>query len=76
MLHEDVNAKSYTWLTARELAARWHVNPVTLYRAVARGKIPALRIGKATRFPLELVEQTLIRNVESAAAESREDERV
>ena len=36
--------------TVKELAALLAVKPITIYRMVERGQLPAIRIGKSLRF--------------------------
>lgn len=50
----------YTWLTAVELAARHKVTPKTIRQMARQGRIPSIRYGKTWRFPVELVERTLL----------------
>jgi excisionase family DNA binding protein len=46
---------SVTVLTADELAARWVVDRKTIYAAINAGEIPAFRLGRLLRVPLEVV---------------------
>lgn len=46
------------WMSIPETAARWGMNPVTLWRAVRDGKImPDLRLGNRAYFETERVER-------------------
>lgn len=56
-------APALTWLTSRQLARRLRLHEKTLLRLAREGKLPHLRAGKAVRFPAELVEATLMRQV-------------
>ncbi len=49
-----------TWVTAADLARRHRVTPKTIRLWARSGAIPAIRYGSAWRFPLELVERTLL----------------
>jgi len=46
-------------LTVKQLADKLNVHPNTVYAHVARGRIPAMRIGRALRFDLAEVKQAL-----------------
>ena len=53
--------RNYTWVTRSELADRYAVHPITISRWADDEKIPCMRIGRVLRFPLELVEETLMK---------------
>ena len=38
-------------LTVRTASRRLNVAPATLYRAISRGEIPVVRVGRAIRIP-------------------------
>lgn len=42
--------KTDQFYNVRELAEKLAVKPLTIYRLVAEGKLPAVRIGRALRF--------------------------
>lgn len=44
-----------TILTVPELARRWKVHTVTIYRLLERRELPAFKIGKAWRIALSTV---------------------
>jgi excisionase family DNA binding protein len=47
-------AKGAELLTVKELAAEWRQHPMTIYKKVAAGEIPAIRLGgrsSALRIP-------------------------
>jgi excisionase family DNA binding protein len=37
------------WMTVTEIAARWRVSRMTVYRLVEDGSLPSIRIGKQIR---------------------------
>jgi excisionase family DNA binding protein len=47
--------KTDQFYTVKTLAARLAVQPLTIYRMVDQGKLPAVRIGKSIRFEPEAV---------------------
>lgn len=47
--------KSETFFTVKTLADRLNVKPLTIYRLVSEGKLPAVRIGRSIRFEPEAV---------------------
>ena len=53
--------RNYTWVTRTELADMYNVHPLTISRWAESGKIPCMRMGRVLRFPLELVEETLMK---------------
>ena len=44
-------------LTVRELAEYLRVNPFTVYRWIAKNRIPHLRVGRTLRFRLEDIDE-------------------
>lgn len=45
-------------LSVQELARRWGVDVKTIYQAIERGQLPAIRIGKRViRIPRAIIEQ-------------------
>lgn len=44
-------------LTAAELAERWRVDRVTVYKMVRSGRLPAIPLGRHYRFRLDLIER-------------------
>lgn len=48
--HED------EYLTVEEAAAKLKVTPVTIYRMARRGKLPAVKVGKAWRISRKKLE--------------------
>lgn len=44
-------------LTVREVAEFLHISPVTVYLKVRKEEIPAIRVGRNWRFPLDLLEE-------------------
>jgi excisionase family DNA binding protein len=55
-------------LTTRQVQKSLHVDRSTIYRLVASGQLPALRVGKQWRFTRAAVESWLQHNVAPAAA--------
>lgn len=51
--------KTDHFYTVRTLAERLVVKPLTIYRLVAEGKLPAVRIGRAIRFDPDRIEAFL-----------------
>jgi excisionase family DNA binding protein len=51
--------KTDTFYTVRTLAERLAVTPLTIYRMIDQGKLPAVRIGRSIRFRPEDVEAFL-----------------
>jgi excisionase family DNA binding protein len=43
-------------LTIEQLAARWGVNRKTIYAAIARKEVHAIRIGRVLRVPASVIE--------------------
>jgi excisionase family DNA binding protein len=50
-----MSIKTDQFYTVKTLAARLAVQPLTIYRMVDQGKLPAVRIGKSIRFEPEAV---------------------
>jgi excisionase family DNA binding protein len=48
-------SKDQQFLTVKELAERLAVKPLTIYRLVNEGKLPAVKIGRAIRFEPDAV---------------------
>ena len=42
-------------LRVSEVAAAWDVCPNTVYRAIERGRLDAVRVGRVLRIPIESV---------------------
>jgi excisionase family DNA binding protein len=58
-MQESTRVQSPRALTVAVAARRLNVAPATVYRAVARGEIAAVRIGRAIRIPeIELEPKT------------------
>jgi excisionase family DNA binding protein len=51
--------KTDQFYTVKTLADRLAVTPITVYRLVDRGKLPAVRIGKSIRFNPQAIEAFL-----------------
>jgi excisionase family DNA binding protein len=51
------SAEAVRLFTLREVAEYLKVHPVTVYRLVKSGQLPAARIGRDLRFDIRLVEQ-------------------
>lgn len=51
--------KTDHFYTVRTLAERLAVKPLTIYRLVAEGKLPAVRIGRSIRFNPDRIEAFL-----------------
>lgn len=51
--------KTDHFYTVRTLADRLAVKPLTIYRLVAEGKLPAVRIGRSIRFDPDRIEAFL-----------------
>lgn len=51
--------KTDHFYTVRTLAERLSVKPLTIYRLVAEGKLPAVRIGRSIRFDPDRIEAFL-----------------
>ncbi|MCC6398402.1 MAG: helix-turn-helix domain-containing protein [Bacteroidetes bacterium] len=51
--------KADQFYTVRTLADRLAITPLTVYRLVRQGKIPAVKIGKSIRFDPEAVDAYL-----------------
>lgn len=45
-----------TYLTVEEVAARFEVNPTTVYRLAQRGILPGFKIGNQWRFSSRMLE--------------------
>lgn len=61
MKSKDVATKSHykgpiKVMTVREVSAYLHVHPTTIYRLLKRNEIPALQIGRAWRFNIEVID--------------------
>jgi excisionase family DNA binding protein len=46
-----------SFLTIRQLAARWHVSPRTIRRKINTGELRAVRIGRQLRVPVREAER-------------------
>lgn len=51
--------KTDQFYTVKTLAERLAVTPITVYRLVDRGKLPAVRIGKSIRFNPQAIDAFL-----------------
>jgi putative molybdopterin biosynthesis protein len=51
--------KTERFYTVKTLAERLAVQPLTIYRLVEKGKLPAVRIGRSLRFDPEAVDAFL-----------------
>ena len=49
------------FLTVNEVAARWRVSRMSIYRLIHDGELPHVRIGSAFRIPTEAVENYIKR---------------
>jgi len=49
------NVKTDQFYTVKKLAERLAVQPLTIYRLVEQGKLPAVRIGRSIRFDPDAV---------------------
>lgn len=56
-----------TLLTPKEVAERLAVSETTVHRLVARGELPAIRVGRQWRFAPADVESYLARTREAAS---------
>lgn len=48
----DNNPDSRTWLTVAEVANRWRVSKMTIYRMCQSGELKSMKVGRAFRIPL------------------------
>jgi excisionase family DNA binding protein len=46
-------------MTVREVATYLRVHPMTVYRLIQRGELPAIRVGRGWRFSRSRIEQWL-----------------
>ncbi len=46
-----------TWLTVSEVALRFHCSRDTIYRQIAQGAIPHVKLGQLVRVPARWVDQ-------------------
>lgn len=53
------------FLTVAEVAEMARVSKMTVYRMVHSGELPAIRVGKSFRVPLEAVEELLNESIEA-----------
>jgi excisionase family DNA binding protein len=56
MEHNTVTAEQPDYLTVAEVSSLFRVSMPTVYRRVADGQLPAVRIGATIRIPLSAVE--------------------
>lgn len=57
-----------TMMTVEELAERWGLNPKTVYAAVEKGQLVALRVGRVLRISRSHVEALEQRGFHGGAA--------
>jgi len=50
-------APARRWITVQEAAEFTHLNPLTVRDMIARGIIPAVRLGRAVRVDLQALEK-------------------
>jgi excisionase family DNA binding protein len=48
------------YYTVRQVAAIYQLHPQVVYRAIARGDIPVIRIGRALRIPRRVIDEELL----------------
>jgi excisionase family DNA binding protein len=60
-------------LTTEQVARYLKVDKFTVYRLVARKKIPAFRVGNQWRFKRKMLEQWLRKNLNISAPRSKAD---
>lgn len=53
-----------TLLTVKEVAGRLAIGRTTVYELIARGELPALRIGRARRIPASAVARFIAERME------------
>jgi excisionase family DNA binding protein len=51
-----LRARERRWLSVAELAVELGMSPMTLYRAIAAGEFPAVRIGRRLVVPARVLE--------------------
>jgi excisionase family DNA binding protein len=56
-------------LTAGQVAERWQVPTVHVYRLAREGRIPAVRLGRYYRFRVDALERWELRDARVAAGE-------
>jgi excisionase family DNA binding protein len=54
-MDEQLIAGSPVLLTVTEVAARYRVSKMTVYRLIEHGELPAARIGRSLRIPEQAV---------------------
>ena len=54
--HPELRARERRWLSVAELAYELGMSPMTLYRAIAAGEFPAVRIGRRIVVPARVLE--------------------
>src|SRR4029453_9381615 len=67
--------KREEFLTVEEVAAEWRQHPATIYRKVAAGEIPAVRLGdglSALRIPRRELEARLAEQMSAMGSDSLE----
>jgi excisionase family DNA binding protein len=47
-------------MTVKEVAAYLKLNPITVYRYAAQGKIPGFKVGSSWRFKKEILDEWVI----------------
>jgi excisionase family DNA binding protein len=52
----DCGSGMSTFMTSKDLAARWLVSERQIRQMAAGGEIPAMRVGKLWRFPAERIQ--------------------
>lgn len=47
-------------MTVKEVAAYLKLNPITVYRYAAQGKIPGFKVGSSWRFKKEILDEWVV----------------
>lgn len=65
MAHVAAATAAEAYETADELAKRWKTSKRTVQRRTAAGQLPFVKIGRAIRYPVRLVDEVLAADAEA-----------
>lgn len=61
-----IKVEDKEWLTVSEVAKVFGMHPITVYRMVEQGRLPAARVGRAIRIPVSAIVPPALRRFVAA----------